>query len=151
MVDTIEPLIQSHPVFRDLNQNYIKLIVGCASNAVFNKEQFVFKEGDRANQFYLIRHGHIIIETYSEKGEAIGIQSVSDGDVLGWSWMVPPYKWHFNAKVIEQSRLIVIDGQCLRDKFERDHDLGYAMMKIFMDIITNRLEATRLQLLDIYK
>lgn len=151
MIETIEPLIRNHPVFKTLNPEHIKLVVGCASNVVFSEGDLIFKEGDDANTFYLVRHGNIIIETYSFKGEAIGIHSASEGDVLGWSWMVPPFRWHFNARAVEQSRLIAMNGQCLRDKFDSDHNLGYAMMNIFMEIMTDRLEATRLQLLDVYR
>jgi CRP-like cAMP-binding protein len=151
MIETIEPLIRQNPVFKSLNPEHIKLIVGCAANAIYNTDTYVFKEGDISNTFYIIRKGRIMIETYSESGEAIGIQTISDGEVLGWSWMVPPYKWRFNARAVEQSRLIAINGQCLREKFEHDHGLGYTMMTKFMEIMTDRLEATRLQLLDIYR
>ena len=151
MIETIEPLIRNHPVFNTLTPEHIKLIVGCASNVVYKPGVHVFKEGDEANTFFLVRQGRIFVETYTERGDAIGIQSVGDGEVLGWSWLIPPYKWHFDARVVEQSRLIAVNGECLRGKFENDHNLGYSMMTKFMEIMTHRLESTRLQLLDIYR
>jgi CRP-like cAMP-binding protein len=124
--------------------------VGCASNVVYKPEQFIFREDEDANAFYIVRKGRVIVETYSPDHGSIGIQSCGDGDVLGWSWLVPPYKWRFDARATELTRMIALDGKCLRDKCESDRDLGYQMMKIFTEIITDRLEATRLQLLDVY-
>lgn len=150
-METIEPLLTAHPVFKGLDPSHIKLLVGCASNLVINENQVLFREGEEANEFYVIRHGRVIVETYSPEQGAVGIQTCGPGDVVGWSWLVPPFRWHFDARATEQCRLIALDGNCLRNKCEKDHDLGFAMMKAFTEIITNRLEATRLQLLDIYK
>lgn len=149
-METIEPLLVSHPVFSGLKPEHFKLLVGCASNVVFNEGQAIFHEGEEANKFFIIRHGRVIVETYSPEKGTVGIQSCGPGDVLGWSWLVSPFRWHFDARATEQSRLIALDATCLRTKCDNDHDLGYAMMKVFTEIITDRLEATRLQLLDVY-
>lgn len=149
-METIEPLLAVNPVFKTLDPQYIKVIVGCASNVVYKPEQFIFREDEDANAFYIVRQGRVIVETYSPDHGSIGIQSCCEGDVLGWSWLVPPYKWRFDARATEQTRMIALDGKCLREKCELDRDLGYQMMKIFTEIMTERLEATRLQLLDVY-
>ena len=151
MIETIEPLLASHPVFKSLDTAHIKLLLGCASNVKFDAGQFIFHEGEEANIFYVIRHGRIVVEAFSPVHGPIGIQTCTDGDVLGWSWLVAPFRWRFDAKASEPTRLIALDGKCLRTKCEQDHDLGYEMMKIFTYIIADRLEATRLQLLDIYR
>ena len=78
------------------------------------------------------------------------IQTIDEGDVLGWSWLFPPYVWHFDVKAVELTRAIAMDGECLRNKCEEDHELGYEIMKRFSHVMVNRLSATRLQLLDIY-
>jgi CRP-like cAMP-binding protein len=72
------------------------------------------------------------------------------GEVLGWSWLIPPYHWKFDARAIEQTRALALDGKCLRTKCEEDHDLGYELLKRFAQIMEERLQATRLQLLDVY-
>ncbi len=149
-METIEPLLAAHPVFKTLDPEYIKLITGCASNVVYKPDQFIFRENEEANAFYIVRQGRVIVEIYSPDHGPIGIQSCGYGDVLGWSWLVPPFKWRFDARATEQTRLIALDGKCLREKCEKDPDLGYQMMKIFTEIMTDRLEATRLQLLDVY-
>jgi len=81
---------------------------------------------------------------------ATTVQTLGEGEILGWSWVSPPYRWHFNAKTLKRTRALVFDAKCLRAKCEEDHNLGYEMLKRFASIITSRLDATRLQLLDIY-
>jgi CRP-like cAMP-binding protein len=149
-METLEPLLAAHPFFKGLESKHLKLIVGCASNVVFNQGQFIFREGEDANQFCIIRQGKVVIETFSPIKGAIPIHTLREGDVLGWSWLVPPYKWHFDARAYELTRAISLDGRCIREKCETDHDLGYELMKRFSMVVTERLEATRLQLLDLY-
>jgi hypothetical protein len=79
------------------------------------------------------------------------IQTVGTGEPVGWSWMVPPHRWQFDARVLEPTGAIVFDGKALREQCERDHELGYSLLKRLVSVIAGRLAATRLQLLDIYK
>lgn len=149
-METIEPLLRSLPIFKIFNDAEMKLLVGCASNAVFNTDQYIFREGEEANTFYIIRHGRAIVEVFSPWQGPICIQTCTESDVLGWSWLIAPYRWRFDAKATEQTRVIALDGKCLRSKCENDHSLGFKMMQIFSEIMAERLDATRLQLLDIY-
>lgn len=128
----------------------MKFIAGCATNVRFKAEEFLYREGDEANNFFVLREGKVAIEAFSPKRGAITIQTLTAGDVLGWSWLFPPYHTHFGARAIEPTRAICLDGKCLRNKCEQDHDLGYELMKRFSEVIIQRLQATRLQLLDIY-
>jgi CRP-like cAMP-binding protein len=84
-----------------------------------------------------------------ERGPVI-IQSLGEGDVLGWAWMMPPYRWHFDARAVELTRAIALDGRCLRERSESDHDLGFQLMRRAAHVMEERLQATRLQLLDVY-
>jgi CRP-like cAMP-binding protein len=149
-MENLERILAEHPFFAGLAPQHLKLLVGCASNMVFKEGQFVFHEGQEANYFYIIRHGKVAVETFIPQKGPIVIQTRSEGEVLGWSWLVHPYRWHFDARAMEVTRAIVLDGKCLRGKCEEDHDLGYEMMKRFTQIIAARLEATRIQLLDVY-
>ena len=147
---TLEPIIAEHPFFRGLKPEHLQVVVGCASNVRFNAETFIFREGEEAKQFYLIRQGRVGLEIYVPERGPVTIQTISAGDVLGWSWLFPPYRWHFDARALELTRAIAFDGECLRTKCEEDHDLGYELMKRFAHIIMQRLQATRIQLLDVY-
>ena len=149
-METLERILVEHPFLYGFEQRHIKLIVGCASNIVFQPEQFIFREGEPADSFYFIRHGKIMIETYVAEKGSIVIQSRGEGEMLGWSWLIPPYRWHFDARAAELTRAIALDGKCLRQKCEEDHDLGYEIMKRFATIIAQQLEVTRLQLMDMY-
>jgi CRP-like cAMP-binding protein len=148
-VETLEPLLAEHPFFRDLTPGDIQLFAGCAKNARFEAGQMIFREGEDADQFYLIRHGKVAIEIFTPRGPAL-IQTVGAGDALGWSWLIPPYKWRFDARSIEMTRAFALDGKCLRGKCDEDPRLGYELLKQVGAVIAERLHATRLQMLDVY-
>ena len=150
-METLEPILAQHPFLKELEPRHLKILVGCASNVRFNAGQILFHEGEEANQFYMIRQGKVAIETLAPELGPITVQTVGEGDVLGWSWLIPPYRWRFSARAVELTRAIALDGKCLRQKSEEDHDLGYELLKRFSGIIVERLEATRLQLLDVYR
>jgi len=149
-METLERVLKDHPFLKGLKPQYLKLLIGCASNVVFQPGEFLFREGDEADSFYFIRTGKIVIETFIPGKGPLAIQSREAGEVAGWSWLIPPYRWHFDARAVEPVRAIALDGKCLRENCEEDHDLGYEMMKRFATIMADRLEAARLQLLDVY-
>lgn len=149
-MQTLEPYLAEHPFLKNLEPHLLKIIVGCASNVRFDAGQFILREGEEANNFYIIRHGKAAIEVFAAERGPITIQTIGEGDILGWSWLIPPYCWRFDARAIELTRAIALNGKCLREKCEHDHDLGYELLKRFAHIITQRLEATRLQLVDVY-
>jgi CRP/FNR family cyclic AMP-dependent transcriptional regulator len=149
-METLKPILSEHPFLKGLEPGIIQLIVGCASNVRFNAGEYLFREGQEANQFYIVRAGKVAIEVYAAGRGSINIQTVAEGEILGWSWLVPPYFWRFDARAVELTRAIALDGKCLRTKCEQDQHLGYELLKRFCHIITERLEATRIQLLDLY-
>ena len=149
-MENLKSVLAEHPFLNGMNEAQLELLAGCASNVVFKAGEFIFREGEAAEKFYFIRHGKILIETHIPQKGTIIIRSREAGEILGWSWMVPPYRWHFDARAVELTRAIALDGKCLRGKCENDHDLGYEIMRRFALIIAERLEATRLQLMDIY-
>jgi CRP/FNR family transcriptional regulator, cyclic AMP receptor protein len=147
---TLEPIIQAHPFFQGLEDRYIQLVVSCARNVRFEPEHVVFREGEAADQFYLVREGLIAVQVLVPHRGFVTVETVNEGEVLGWSWLFPPYRWHFSARTLQPTRALAFDGLCLRGKCEEDHDLGYELMKRFSRITAERLQATRLQLLDLY-
>jgi CRP-like cAMP-binding protein len=149
-METLERILAEHPFFRGLDPRYLKLAAGCASNVRFDAGQFIFREGEEANHFYLIRQGRVAVEIFVPNKGSVLLQTLEEGDILGWSWLIPPYHWRFDARAVEMTRAIALDGKCLRDKCEADHDLGYELLKRFASILGQRLDATRFQLLDVY-
>jgi CRP/FNR family cyclic AMP-dependent transcriptional regulator len=150
-METLEPILAQHPFLKELEPRHLKTLVGCASNVRFNVGQMLFHEGEEANHFYMIRQGKVALEILAPERGPINIQTVGEGDVIGWSWLIPPYRWRLSARAVELTRAITLDGKCLRKKSEEDHDLGYELLRRFSGIMVERLEATRLQLLDVYK
>jgi CRP-like cAMP-binding protein len=125
-------------------------LVSCAANVRFGAGEYMLREGEEANQFYLIRQGQVAIEISPPQKRAIVVDTIGEGEILGWSWLLPPYHWKFHARATEAVRAIALDGKCLRTKCEQNHDLGYELLKRFSQIMSRRLDATRLQLLDVY-
>jgi CRP/FNR family cyclic AMP-dependent transcriptional regulator len=147
---SLAPLLKEHAFFEDLQPAYIELLVECASNVRFEAGHLIFRQGEEANQFYLIRQGKVAIEISAPGQPAITIQTIIEHEVLGWSWLFPPYRGQFDARVLERTRAIALDGRCLRGKCDTDPVLGYNLMKRFSAIMLDTLQATRLQLLDLY-
>lgn len=147
----VKSLIVEHPFFAGMSEKYMELIADCGKNKQFAVGEFLLKEGEKANQFYVIRHGNVSLEAYSPGHGSITIMNIKDGSILGYSWLFPPYRVAFDARAITPVNAIEFDGSCLRSKAEQDHALGYELMKRFADIMLQRLQATRLQILDVYK
>ena len=147
---TLEPIIQATPFFQGMEQRHIELITGCASNVRWADGETVFHQGDPADHFYLVRSGAIAVQLTVPHRGLTTILTVGEGEILGWSWLFPPYRWHFEARTQQPTYALAFDGKCLRGKCDEDHDLGYEIFKRFMQVLNDRLESTRLQLLDIY-
>jgi CRP-like cAMP-binding protein len=146
----LEDLIADASVFAGLEPRRLALIAGCAGNAHIRAGTMLFQEGQPADRFFLIRHGAIALEVHSPGTGSHVIETLGEGEVVGWSWLFKPYRWQFDARAIQPARLVAFDGACLRAKCDADHELGYQLMQRFASAMLERLQATRLQLLDIY-
>ena len=147
---TLEQILQEHPFFAGAPAELIRLVAGCARNHIFHAGEYLFHEGEPANEFFLIREGKVALEIKAPAHPAIVFETLAVGDFAGSSWLIPPYRWVFDARAVELTRTTGIDAACLRGKCEADHDLGYEMMKRFLPALVKRLQATRLQILDVY-
>lgn len=147
---TIDDLLAESAFFKDLPPAYRKMLAGCGRNVVFKAGEVIFREGDESHEFHLIRSGKVALEIRVPGAGSIIIQTLQEGDVFGWTWMMPPFKKQYDARAIELTKAIVFDGACIRKKCEKDAKLGYEFFKRFAGIIAQRLAATRLQLLDLY-
>jgi CRP-like cAMP-binding protein len=149
-METSEKILAAHPFFEGLDPALLRIIFTCARDVSYEPGQMIYREGDEAEQFLLILAGKVAIEIFTGTGGAIVIQTVGPGDVLGWSWIYPPYQRRFDARAIETTKAVALDGKFLREKSEENHHLGYELLKRFSRVVLERLQATRLQLLDIY-
>jgi CRP-like cAMP-binding protein len=150
-VNTLEPILAEHPFLHGLAPAHVSLLVGCASNVVFQPGETVFREGDPADDFFIVREGDVGVELHVPGQGTMTIATVGAGEILGWSWLVPPHRCAFSARAATRVRAISFDGACLRDKCDRDPALGYELLKRVAMVMADRLQATRLQLLDLYE
>jgi CRP-like cAMP-binding protein len=146
----IRDLLAEHPFLADLPDADLDLIAGCGRNVHFAADDVIFEEGADADVFFVIRHGQVALSVHSPQGGAVTIATIGEGDVLGWSWLFPPYRWHFDARATTATSAVALDGACLRGKCEDDSALGYRLMQRFARLVQQRLQETRLQLLDLY-
>lgn len=143
----LETAIAEHPFGKGLRPPHLKAITECAMRSHFDAGEAIFQEGEMANRFYLIQKGKVALFA-SEHGQPHHIQTIGAGDVLGWSWLFPPYYWHFYAQAVEATDAIFFYGTRLREECEQDQGLGYELMKRMAEIIIQRLQSTRRQLVE---
>jgi len=146
----LEHILSEHPFFAGFSAEHKDLVAGCARNRRFNAGEYLFHESDAADEFFLIRHGKVALEIVAPGRAPIVFETLGEGNIVGASWLVSPYRWMFDARAVEMTRVIGIDAACLRGKCDADHSLGYEMMNALMPILIRRLQATRLQILDVY-
>jgi hypothetical protein len=143
---SIGDLLAAHPFFAGLPGADVDLIAGCGENVRVGPGEMLFTEGTAADRFYVIRRGRISLTVHGPGQGDIAIATVTDGDVLGWSWLFPPYRWHYDARSVAEVSAVALDGGCLRGKCDDDPALGYRLMQRFARLMEQRLQETRLQL-----
>lgn len=146
----IKDLIAAAPRVGDLSEPHLELIAQCGVNERLAAGEELFAEGEPAERFFLIRKGSVALELTAPGRGTLVIETLHEGEVVGWSWLFAPYRWQFSARAREPTAVIAFDGACLRGKCEADHELGYELMRRFAALLSERLQATRLQLLDVY-
>ena len=146
----LDALIAQARMFSDLEPRYLELIAGCARNERVGAGTLLVREGDPADRFFLIRSGTVALEVHAPGRGPLVIETLHDGDMVGWSWLFAPYRWQLDGRATEPCALVAFDGACLRGKCEADHELGYQLMRRFAANLVARLQATRFQLLDVY-
>jgi CRP/FNR family cyclic AMP-dependent transcriptional regulator len=152
MIDSkdLHHLLSDHDFCKGLSESQVDKLASIARLKIIQAGDYIFRTAEPADCCYLIRHGHIAIEVYHPSRGPVTIQTVGPQKILGWSWLVPPYEWRFDGRAVEFTRGICLDADRLREACEEDHDLGYQVLMRFTPVIAGRLEAARLQLLDLY-
>ena len=138
--------LEAQPFLQGLSPRQLELLAENSMLAEFQAGDVILNEGDSANRFYLILDGEVELESQELGSEAVRIQSLGKGDVLGWSWLFPPYNWHFDARAVVPTRAIFFYGTRLRELCGNNHDLGFELMMRVSEIIIKRLQAARREL-----
>jgi CRP-like cAMP-binding protein len=146
----IDELLTEHELFTGLDRATLALLAGCASNVAFRAGEGLFAEGERADRFWIVRHGRVALEVSAPGAGEVIIETLGAGSVVGWSWLVAPYQWRFDGVAQEPTRAVSFDVGCLRAKMDADPRVGYQLLSRFLPIVVDRLQATRVRLLDLY-
>lgn len=138
--------LADHPFLRDLAPEHLQVLAANAMPVEFPAGELVFREGDNANRFYLVTDGEVALEAHGEGGGTTVIETIGAGDVLGWSWMFPPYYWRFDARATKPTKAVFFYGTRLREECERDAKLGFALATRAAEVAIRRLQAARKKL-----
>ena len=150
MPQQLDEILAQVPFFEGMAEDELALIAGCGRNVHFDAGETIFRQGDAADNFFVVRHGTVAVGNFVPPRGELVIETLEAGDLLGWSWLFPPYRSHFDARALSSVRATQFDGACLRDKCAADPAFGYDLMSRFAQILIERLQWTRLRLLDIY-
>ncbi len=147
---TIEAYLTEHPVFAGLGADALSLVAGCAKNVHVPAGAFLLRQGEPADMFYLVRRGRVAIEVHGPGRGPMVVDTADPGEVVGWSWLVRPYRWQFDARAVDPAGVVAFDAQCLRGTCEQDPRLGYELMQRVVTAMFDRLVGARVRLLDLY-
>ncbi len=143
--------LHEHSLVKGLLDGQVEFLSGCTKNVRVAAGRFLFREGNAADELYLVRSGKVALEVHDGPRGTVVLETIGADDTLGWAALNPPYRWSVDARAVEPTLLFVINGTCLRQKLDADHSFGYAFTKRLMNEIHERLERARLQALDIFR
>lgn len=149
MTETLKRFIVEHSYFEGIDDELVDLSVGCAKNVRIDPGEYLFREGDDADVFYLVRHGRVAVEVRTA-GAPMVVATLSPGDVIGWSWLLPEHPWAFDVRAVELTRLVSLDCACLRRKCEASPELGFALLRRSAAVMERHLYRAWTQLADVY-
>ncbi|MGZ5552789.1 MAG: Crp/Fnr family transcriptional regulator [Chthoniobacterales bacterium] len=147
--ETMETRVTLHPFFAGMKRAHLALLTDCAIPVHFKKGEVVFREGEIANRFYVLETGGVVLESSGKCMDPVILDEIGAGDLLGWSWMFPPYAWQFAARAVQETDAIFFYGTMLREHCERDPSLGYELMKRMSVVMNRRLQAAQNKMLSV--
>lgn len=148
---SLDDILTRHPFLVGMAPDQLTVLAGCASERHYVEAEYVTREGQPAAELFLIQQGQVTVETRVGKRGNLRLETLSAGDVLGWSWLMEPYKWLFDSRALTPVEVVVLNAMCLREHCRADHELGYQLLLRIARVIEHRLQATRLQLLDVHQ
>lgn len=145
---SIDDYLSTHPFFSELEKTNKKFLSNAAQSLKIEEGEVLFRQGGSADKFYLLQSGEISVQVPALMGPALEIQKIRPGQILGWSWLIPPYRWNFQALALEDSELLEFDGSIILAHCEEDPAFGYALLKLFAALMSERLDKARQKMMD---
>lgn len=143
-------LLEGHPFAEGLSEEHLDFLSGISEDRICARGDYLCRDGKPADAFYLLREGRVALEVHVVRRTGLRIETIHPGDVLGWSWMMPPYRWRLDARALEPVRAVAIDAAALRRRCDADHELGYQVLRRMAHLIGHRLQRTRAHLLELH-
>ena len=147
-MQSIEDYLSTHSFFSGLDDNFMKFLSNSAQGVQIKEDQVLFQQGKPADKFYLLRSGQVSIQVPALVGPTLELQVLGEGQILGWSWLIPPYRWNFQARALQDSDLLEFDGSAILAHCEEDPKFGYELFKRFAALMSKRLDAARQKIMD---
>lgn len=146
-----ETPLPRHPLIDSLPEALRAHLQAMSRITTYPKGAWLLREGEDASSTFLVLDGRVAIEVNVSGQGAVLLETIEPGGTVGWSWSIAPYKWHFDARAVTETRVLVIDGRRLRLLCDTDPALGYPLLQRFMGVLQQRIESLRLQVLDVYR
>ena len=144
----IEDFLSSHPFFSGMDKRYVEFLANSVTEIQIGEGEVLFHQGDRADKFYLLRQGKVSVQVPALVGPVLEIQTLGKDQILGWSWLISPYRWHFLARAVEDSTMLEFDGSVILAHCDEDPKFGYELLKRFAALMSERLESARQKMMD---
>ncbi len=148
--ESTERLLREHSFTEGMSDAHVRFMFGCMKNVRYRTGEYLFREGEAADQLFLLRQGRVTLEVHAAGSGATQLESLGEGDVLGWSVLFPPHRWDTDCRVLETCVALLFDGSCLRQKVEQDLPFAYALTRRLLYVVHRRLERARLHEADVY-
>ena len=145
---SIEDYLSAHTFFSGLDDDFVKFLSNSATEQRIKKGDVLFQQGGRADKFYLLRNGQVSVQVPALVGPTLEIQTLGEDQILGWSWLIQPYRWSFQARAMEDSNLLEFDGSAILAHCQEDPHFGYELFKRFASLMSERLDAARQKMMD---
>jgi CRP/FNR family transcriptional regulator, cyclic AMP receptor protein len=146
VIEVTAAALAAHPFLHGMSRDQLSVLAPAASDVTFNARHRLFADGGNATRFWLIQSGRVSLDLHIPgEGPAL-IGTVGLGDLLGWSWLVPPYTWAFGAVAATRVEAFEFDAQAVRASCAADPSLGYELTRRMTLVLAKRLQATRLRL-----
>jgi CRP-like cAMP-binding protein len=146
----LDRLIAEHPFFAGMDDADVAEVAGCSINVRFAPGEYILREGDQADRFFIVREGRVALEIYAPGRGPIVIDTAQAGEIVGLSWLLQPHRWQLDARAVQPVRAIGIDGACVRAKCDANPRLGYQLMQRLSAVMHRRMQSARLRLIDMY-
>ena len=150
MSTTDAPPLTTHPFVRGMTEAHIARLGEVTRYMTLPARRRLFEEGGTADRFWLIEAGQIALDLHVPGHGPVIIETLGRGDVIGWSWLFPPYEWLLGGITMQPTQMFELNAKAVRGMCESDPELGLELTTRFITVVVHRLQATRLRLLDVY-